>query len=107
MSHRARLPQTPLPAIAEMRDGRFVVLVKCTAEAGLLFDTVAGQPLSLPLSEFEAQWSGSLILIASRATLTRRVGVDELSQAVSGSRMLFSMYELVDAPVRLTAVPHA
>ena len=68
-SSGARLPQTPLPAIAELRDGRFVVLVKCTQDACLLFDAATGLPQSLSLSEFEAQWSGRLILITSRATL--------------------------------------
>jgi subfamily B ATP-binding cassette protein HlyB/CyaB len=68
-SNSARLPNTPLPAIAELRDGRFFVLIKCTPETCLLFDAGAGQTHTLSLTEFEAQWSGGLILATSRAAL--------------------------------------
>ena len=70
-----RLLHTPLPAIALMRPGdgalRVVVLAKCDGDRVLLQDAAqAGRPTMEPLSEFAQRWTGELILVASRASLT-------------------------------------
>lgn len=70
-----RLLHTPLPAIAVMQPGdgalRVVVLAKCDGDRVLLQDvTQAGRPTVEPLSEFVQQWTGELILVTSRASLT-------------------------------------
>ncbi|MEB0227202.1 cysteine peptidase family C39 domain-containing protein, partial [Pseudomonas sp. 10S4] len=39
-SHISRIAQTPLPAIAELRDGRFLVVAKCANDNVLLHDEV-------------------------------------------------------------------
>jgi ATP-binding cassette, subfamily B, bacterial HlyB/CyaB len=68
-----RLTLAPLPALALMKDGRVVVLAQCDGQRVLLQDPgsapQAGRPVIEPLSVFETQWSGQLVLIASRASL--------------------------------------
>ncbi|MEZ2299336.1 type I secretion system permease/ATPase [Variovorax sp. RCC_210] len=71
-----RLSSTPLPALAVMRneDGsdRFVILAQCDAQRALLQDPAAdsARPVIEPLDVFAAHWTGRLILITSRASLT-------------------------------------
>ncbi|WP_211444692.1 type I secretion system permease/ATPase [Collimonas humicola] len=73
-----RLAQTPLPAIAELKDGSFIVLAKC-ANGVLLHDEVQKRTFQLPLAEFEQLWSGRLILITSRAILSQGGGKFDVS----------------------------
>ena len=64
-----RTPGTPLPALARMRDGRVVVLAQADAQRVLLQDPdgpQGGRPEIRPLAAFAADWSGELILVASR-----------------------------------------
>ncbi len=74
-----RLPQTPLPAIAELSDGTFVVLAKCTTDAVLLHDENQRRTFQLTIAQFEQCWSGRLILITSRAMLAQGVGKFDMS----------------------------
>lgn len=72
-----RLGVVPLPALALLKTPagapRVVVLAQCDGQRVLLQDPSGalqgGRPVIEPLSVFEAQWSGELILIASRASL--------------------------------------
>jgi len=76
-SSAGRLPLTPLPALALMRkpDGslRTVILAQCDGQRVLLQDPAAdgadARPVIEPLDTFSAQWTGELILVASRASL--------------------------------------
>ncbi|MBX3454259.1 type I secretion system permease/ATPase [Ferrovibrio sp.] len=72
-SNWQKLAGTQLPAIAECRDGRFVLLAARRAEADkeavLVLDQGNGRPVSLSRTEFEGSWTGRLILLASRASL--------------------------------------
>lgn len=70
-SQVTRLAQTPLPAIAELKDGRFLVLAKCANGNVLLHDEVQQRTFQTTLAEFEQIWSGRLILITSRAILAK------------------------------------
>lgn len=68
-----RLNLAPLPALALMTDGRVVVLAQCDGQR-VLFQVPSGtaqggRPVIEPLSVFQTQWSGQLILITSRAAL--------------------------------------
>ncbi|MGJ4887232.1 type I secretion system permease/ATPase [Bradyrhizobium sp. HKCCYLRH3099] len=66
----ARLKSTPLPTVAVLRDGGFAVIGKVT-ETGVLIQGLADAgPRLLSFAEFEAVWSGQLILIAKRAELS-------------------------------------
>ena len=64
-----RLASTPLPAIAEHREGRHFVLAKVAADKVLIHDPLEQRPLTLPRDQFEQAWTGRLILFARRALL--------------------------------------
>jgi subfamily B ATP-binding cassette protein HlyB/CyaB len=66
-----RLSLVPLPAIARLRDGRFVVLAQCDGQRVLVqaFSGAESRPTIEPLEAFCEQWAGELILITSRASL--------------------------------------
>jgi subfamily B ATP-binding cassette protein HlyB/CyaB len=61
-----RLGTAPLPALARMRDGRWLVLARAGAEAALVQDPARGAPTRVPRQAFEAGWTGDLLLVASR-----------------------------------------
>jgi len=72
-----RLPLSPLPALAVLRDEtgteRTVVLAQCDGQRVLFQDpsgaVQGGRAVIEPLSVFASQWTGDLILITSRASL--------------------------------------
>ena len=72
-SSAERLSLNPLPALALMNDGRVVLLAQCDGQRVLFQapgDAVSGgRPMIEPLDAFAEQWTGELILIASRASL--------------------------------------
>jgi subfamily B ATP-binding cassette protein HlyB/CyaB len=67
-SSAERLKLSPLPALALMNDGRVVVLAQSDGQRVLLQEP-GGRPVIEPVSVFETEWSGQLILITSRASL--------------------------------------
>jgi subfamily B ATP-binding cassette protein HlyB/CyaB len=88
-----RLAKTPLPAIAERRDGGFLILAKLSNEGVLVQDPGAGRPQVLPRAEFEQQWSGRLLLMTRRASLSdlaRRFDVTWFLQAMHKYRRLLA-----------------
>jgi subfamily B ATP-binding cassette protein HlyB/CyaB len=66
-----RLNLAALPALARMNDGRWVVLAQCDGQRVLFQDVAAetSRPTIEPLPVFDAQFSGELLLVASRASL--------------------------------------
>ena len=64
-----RLGRTPLPAVAELKNGRFIVLAGAVAEKVLVQDPADTQPREFSRSDFQDLWSGRLILLATRATI--------------------------------------
>lgn len=69
-----RLPLTPLPALALMKDGSVVLLAQCDGQRALLQRcdaTLPGgqRPQIEPLQAFADAWTGQLILVTSRASL--------------------------------------
>jgi subfamily B ATP-binding cassette protein HlyB/CyaB len=65
----SQLVKAPLPAMAQRKDGRYVILAKLEADKVLIQDPVEGRPLILPKATFEEQWNGRLILFTKRALL--------------------------------------
>lgn len=59
------LLNAPLPAIAEMKDGSFV-LVGAARDGQMLIQRPNGRPTLINQGEFVAEWSGRLVLISSR-----------------------------------------
>ena len=81
----SRLAKTPLPAIAECKDGSFIILGKVGDGEALIQDPAVGRPEILSQSEFEARWSGRLVLMTRRAALselTRRFDITWFLQAI-------------------------
>ncbi len=65
-----RLVRTPLPAIAPLRDGRFLILGKVADDKALVQSPVSPRPSLMSRAEFEAVWDGRLVLMARRAGLS-------------------------------------
>lgn len=66
----ARLGVTPLPGIAVLRDGGFLILGKFADDKLLVQRPAIAQPLMMTEAELAAIWDGDLVLMARRATLT-------------------------------------
>jgi subfamily B ATP-binding cassette protein HlyB/CyaB len=64
----SRLARTPLPAIASLRDGGFMLLAKAAEDKVLVQSPLAG-PVLMTREEFVAVWDGGLISMARRAGL--------------------------------------
>jgi ATP-binding cassette, subfamily B, bacterial HlyB/CyaB len=74
-----RLSQTPLPALIRQNDGEYLVAAKMVDDRILLHDTLANAPLALTRAEFEARWSGEVLLITKRSLLPGMTGKFDLS----------------------------
>lgn len=64
-----RLATTPLPAVAVGPYGQHFILARIDANKVLIQSPVVGRPETLTLEEFQARWTGELILFTSRASL--------------------------------------
>jgi subfamily B ATP-binding cassette protein HlyB/CyaB len=64
-----RLAKSPLPAIAETKDGKFVVLAKVSDDKALIHDPIENRPVTLSRDAFAAAWNGRLIFLTKRASL--------------------------------------
>ena len=85
----ARLASTPLPALARLNDGRWLVLGKVADGKVLAQDPQAATPMMLSLEAFAEQWDGRVLLISRRAALTdpyRRFGVGWFLDAIGKYR---------------------
>ncbi len=87
-----RLAATPLPAIAQYKDGRYVVLARADAERVLIQDPLEAAPQALPRELFESSWNGRLLLFTKRAGLRpedRRFDFTWFIPAIVKHRKLF------------------
>jgi ATP-binding cassette, subfamily B, bacterial HlyB/CyaB len=66
----ARLAQTPLPAIAALKDGGFLLLGDAGRDRVLVQRPSTPRPEALSRAEFEGLWNGRLILMVRRASLS-------------------------------------
>ncbi|MBW5437408.1 type I secretion system permease/ATPase [Bradyrhizobium canariense] len=66
----SRLSDTPLPAIAMLRDGGFMVIAKASADKVLVQSPEAQRPVLMDRDELCAIWDGGLILMVRRAGLS-------------------------------------
>jgi ATP-binding cassette, subfamily B, bacterial HlyB/CyaB len=87
-----QLSRLPLPAIAECQDGSFVILAKVTDDKALIQPSSGvGLPQIVGRQEFEAQWTGQLVLMARRASLgelARRFDIGWFLQAMAKYRRI-------------------
>lgn len=87
-----RLKKTPLPGIAVLRDGRFLLLGKASENRVLVQDPLSSRPILMSREEFEAVWDGRLILMAGRAglgDLSRHFGISWFVEAIHKYRRIF------------------
>jgi subfamily B ATP-binding cassette protein HlyB/CyaB len=70
----SRLARTPLPAIAVLRDGGFLVIAKAAEDNVLVQSSEALRPVLMTRDELLAIWSGRLIL------MTRRTGLSDITR---------------------------
>jgi len=68
-SNWARLTKTPLPGIAALRDGGFLLLAKVSEEKALVQSPLSPRPALMSREEFEAAWDGRILLMTRRANL--------------------------------------
>lgn len=70
-SKRRKLGKVACPCIAQLSDGRFVVLAGTANDSVLIHDPLAAAPYQLKIAAFESNWSGDLILCARRASIEK------------------------------------
>jgi subfamily B ATP-binding cassette protein HlyB/CyaB len=66
----ARLSSTPLPAIAVLKDGGFLLLGKVGDDKAVVQSPKTPRPELMSRSDLEAVWDGRIILMTRRASLT-------------------------------------
>ena len=89
----ARLVGTPLPAIATLRQGGFMVIAKAAEEKVLVQSPQEPGPALMTRAELLAVWDGGLILMTRRAGLsdiTRRFDITWFLGAIHKYRHLLS-----------------
>jgi subfamily B ATP-binding cassette protein HlyB/CyaB len=64
-----RLAKTPLPGIAALRDGGFMLLAKVSDDKALVQSPLSPRPTLMSREEFEAVWDGRILLVTRRASL--------------------------------------
>ncbi len=65
----ARLVHTPLPGIAALKTGGFLLVAKTDDEKALVQASNASRPQLMTRAELEEEWDGRLLLITTRAGL--------------------------------------
>jgi len=89
----SRLAKTPLPAIAALRDGGFMVIAKAGEGKVLVQSPHTARPVLMTQAELLALWDGELILMTRRAGLaemTRRFDITWFMGAIYKYRHLLS-----------------
>ncbi len=87
----SRLARTPLPAIASLRDGGFMVIGKAADDKVLVQTPGEARPAFMTKAELLAIWDGGLILMTRRAGLsdiTRRFDITWFLGAIHKYRRL-------------------
>jgi subfamily B ATP-binding cassette protein HlyB/CyaB len=87
----ARLARTPLPAIAVLNDGGFLILGGASDDKVLIQRPPGLQPQAMTRAQFQDLWDGRLVLMARRATLSdlsRRFDVTWFLGAIQKYRRL-------------------
>jgi ATP-binding cassette, subfamily B, bacterial HlyB/CyaB len=82
-----RLSSTPLPGIAALRDGSFLLLAKVGDDKAIVQLAAEAQPRLMTRAELAAVWDGQLVL------MTRRTGLLELSRRFDISWFLGAIHK--------------
>jgi subfamily B ATP-binding cassette protein HlyB/CyaB len=82
-----QLGKTPLPGIAVLRDGSFLLLGKVGGEEAIVQSPTEPRPQLMTRTDLEAIWSGQLVL------MTRRVGLLDLPRRFDISWFVGAIYK--------------
>ena len=82
-----RLATTPLPGIAELRDGSFLLLGKVGGDEAIVQSPTEARPRLMKRVDLEAVWDGQIIL------MTRRAGLLDLSRRFDISWFLGALHK--------------
>jgi subfamily B ATP-binding cassette protein HlyB/CyaB len=88
-----RLAKTPLPAIAALRDGSFLLVGTAGEDKIIALKPGFPQPIAMTRAELEAAWDGGLVLMTRRTALSdlsRRFDVTWFLGAIHKYRWLLS-----------------
>ena len=102
-----RLASTPLPGIAALRDGGFLILGKVAEDKVLIQQPSSPRPEAMTRAQFEAVWDGRLVLMARRATLsdlTRRFDITWFLGAIHKYRHLLGEVLVISFFLQLFAL---
>src|SRR4051794_4176986 len=66
----SRLAATPMPSLAALRDGGFLLLGKAGDDKVIVLEPGHPRPTVMAQAEFEAVWDGRVLLMTKRASLT-------------------------------------
>lgn len=86
-----KLDYLPLPAVAELKDGTFMLLARASDGKVLVQSPVEPQPQTLERAEFEEIWSGRLVLLTTRAQIAgagRKFATAYIARAVTPGRFV-------------------
>jgi subfamily B ATP-binding cassette protein HlyB/CyaB len=89
----AYLQKVQLPAIAECSNDGFVIIGKASEEGALIHAPSIGRPQAVSRDQFEAEWTGRLVLMTRRASLSdlaRHFDVTWFLQAMQKYRRMFA-----------------
>jgi subfamily B ATP-binding cassette protein HlyB/CyaB len=106
-SNWSRLYKTALPALAQLRDGRFIIVGKIADNKLLVQYPNSAQPQLVTKEVFEAEWNGTLILIARRVGLgefIRRFDIGWFLQAMGKYRDLLGEVLLASFFIQIFAL---
>ena len=65
----SRIAMASLPALALLPDGEALIVAKVNGDQVLVHDLLAKRPRAMPVSDFEARYTGRLLQVASRASV--------------------------------------
>ena len=74
-----RLQRVPLPAIVQLKTGKFIVLAKVINDKALIQDPLSNRPVTMSQDALEEQWNGDLILLTKRSLLPGLSGKFDIS----------------------------
>jgi len=69
-----RLQKTSLPAIAKLKDGKFIILGQIAEDKVLVQEPGINRPITLSRKEFEEKWDGDVILATRRVPILGKGG---------------------------------
>jgi ATP-binding cassette, subfamily B, bacterial HlyB/CyaB len=87
-----RLANAALPAIAQLKDGSYLFLAKADKDKVLIQQPNVARPAIMTREQFEAVWSGGLILMTRRGSLlhlARRFDIGWFLSAIHKYRRMF------------------